>query len=284
MTLEDLQNYYTKNRSTQNLKSYASEIEPNITLEEMDVIANSIIDKYPDLYNLTDTDIETIQNDFNGINEITISENIELIDSFYNALIRFEFVDTLSKYTPSKLKSYSDYFGYDVSSAEFWALVWHPRLVNSTMKATNKTIELTGNKFPNQGAWRNKADAFRHAIWNALIAKYVGDQKNSIDKCIEWAKLFTDKHEEGSVKPADMTDEDFEFDHAMDYQNNKIGRDYFKSVAWTEKKCWLCSTVVLAPSDETISDAIYNKTTVAKKVASKSEINSFPNYLVYIKD
>jgi len=111
----------------------------------------------------------------------------------------------------------------------------------------------------------------------------VGSKKNKVSKCTDWAKKFTDKHEEGAEKPSNMTQSDFEFDKAMDYHNNKIGRDYFSSVAWVDKRKWYQSSVVKAPSEKTMADAIYNKTKVAKKVSNKSQIGWYPSYLVYIK-
>ena len=234
---------------------------------------------------MSERDILLIQNDFNGIDELTIYENIEVIDSFYTALIRFDLVDTLAKYNPSNLKSTSGYNDYDVSFAEKWALLWHPRMVKPTLNATNKATELTKKKFPEINKhFQTQAYAFRHAIWNALIAKYAGDSKNKIDKCVDWAKKFTDKHEEGGTKPTGWTDEEFAFDQAMDYHNNKIGRDYFKSVAWTDKRKWYQPTRVKAPSEDDMANAIFDKTKVAKLVSSKLSISSYPSNLVYIKN
>lgn len=282
LDIEALKSVYFNSKSCNGLKSASDTIK--ITIEEMDAISNNVINNYPDTHNLTESDIARIQLDFNGISEQQISDNIAIIDSFYTACIRYENVLALANYNPDILKSSSDYMGYDVSKAEFWALVWHPRLIKGTRKATDKAIELTGQYFPNQDAWRTKADAFRHALWNALIAKYIGDKRNQISECTDWAKKFTDKHEEGASKPSDMTKEDFEFDQEMDYHNNKIGRDYFKSVAWRERPCWLCAKDVKAPSEKVIADAIFEKTNSAKKVSSKPEIGNYADFLVYIKD
>jgi len=206
--LSDLQSIFNSNREN-SLKKSSSEFF--ITFDELDDLALSVINKYPNTDSLSQTDINLIKEFFIDIDDLTIFENIDLIEDFFESLMRYDYVDTLSKYTPLQLKS-SKYLGYDVSRAEFWALVWHPKLVNSTRKATEKANELTTQYFPNQSAWQTKADAFRHAMWNALIAKYVGAQKNSIDKCVKWAKKFTDKHEEGGEKPDDWTDEEFKFD------------------------------------------------------------------------
>ena len=278
--LSDLQSIFNSNREN-SLKKSSSEFF--ITFDELDDLALSVINKYPNTDSLSQTDINLIKEFFIDIDDLTIFENIDLIEDFFESLMRYDYVDTLSKYTPLQLKS-SKYLGYDVSRAEFWALVWHPKLVNSTRKATEKANELTTQYFPNQSAWQTKADAFRHAMWNALIAKYVGAQKNSIDKCVKWAKKFTDKHEEGGEKPDDWTDEEFKFDNAMDYHNNKIGRDYFKTVAWEDKRKWYQATRVKAPSDKVMADAIFDKTKSAKKVSNRSQISLYPSNLVYIKD
>lgn len=278
--LSDLQKiFYSKSHTL--LKSSPSEIF--LTFDELDDLAMCVLDKYPNTDSLATEDIYLIKKFFIDIDELTIYENIDIIEDFFETLIRYDYVDTLAKYTPTTLKS-SNYFGYDVSKAEFWALVWHPGLINPTKKATEKANELTAKYFPNQSAWQTKADAFRHAIWNALIAKNVGEKKNSVNKCVEWAKKFTDKHEEGGTKPQGWTDAEFEFDNAMDYHNNKIGRDYFKTVAWEDKRKWYQATRIKAPSETDMANAIFNKAEVAKKVTSKAQINSYPSFLVYIKD
>jgi len=70
----------------------------------------------------------------------------------------------------------------------------------------------------------------------------------------------------------------------MDYHNNKIGRDYFKTVAWEDKRKWYQATRVKAPSDKVMADAIFDKTKSAKKVSNRSQISLYPSNLVYIKD
>ncbi|MFA9388769.1 MAG: hypothetical protein ACERKD_03125 [Prolixibacteraceae bacterium] len=283
LKLEDLQNHYFLINSKK-LKSNSISDRPDITMEELNELASAVLLKYPDMGELSESDILLIQENFNGIPESTIYKNIELIDSFYSALIRFDYFDTISKYIPIQYKSANDYFGYNVSFAELWALAWHPSLVGPTMDATNKAIELTGQYFPTEDPWRTKADAFRHAMWNVLIAKYVGDKKNSIEKCVSWAKKFTDKHEEGADKPEEMTQDDFDFDQSMDFHNNEYGRNCFSSVAWEDERKWYQSTVVYAPSETTMANYIFGKTGLAKKVSSETEINSYPLFLVYIKD
>ncbi len=283
MDLNDLQNLYY-----QSLSSFGKEISNDnidITLEELALITDNILQKYPDPTDLSETNIDRILNDFSELNENNINEYIDVIDSFYTKIIRYELADTLAKTQISLSKSASGY-GSNISFAEIWTLIWHPRLIIPTRDAVNQANILTSDeewgKFPGIRSYKNIVDAYKHAIWNVLIAKYVGDKKNSIEKCVNWAKKFTDKHEEGQKKPQAMSLADFNLECEMDYHNNKIGRDYFSNVAWTEKQG--TKTIVMAPSDNSIADAIYEKTSFAIKVATASIITNYPNNLVYIDD
>jgi len=114
MSLEDLQNQYYSTRPSNNLKSSSSD-DIEITLEEMDYLVSELLKNYPNTDSLTQNDIALIKKDFVGIEEEEIYENIDVIDSFYNAIVRFEYVNKLATYNPSLLKSSNDYLGYDVS-------------------------------------------------------------------------------------------------------------------------------------------------------------------------
>ena len=282
LSLEDLKSQYTSLKGSTNSKSSAEEID--VSMDEMASIISEIMKKYPDTDELTATDVARVQEDFNGISKQEIHENIDAITDFYDAVLRYELVNALADFQPQRNSGArtSDYFGYDISAAEAWALIWHPRLIKPTRDATEKAKAFTSEYFPGQGAWRTKADAFRHGIWNALLAKYVGDKKNKISKCTDWAKTFTDKHEEAAVKMPDVTDAEFRLDKDMDYHNNKIGRDYFSSVAWVDKRKWYQTAVVKSPSDDTMADAIFARTNSARKVTTKAQMDSFPNNLVYL--
>ncbi len=289
LSLSDLQDQFFSKHNGNLMKSKSSS-EVTLSLEQLILIIDKISTKYPDTDSITSEVVEKIQDNFVGIDEKTIIENINVIDSFYTTLIRYELVLALSKETtsPSKVNriTSNNYFGHEMNSSEFWFFVWHPSLAKPIQNATNKAMELTTAKFTSTDKhFQTQADAFRHGIWNALIAKYVGEDKSDINDCIDRAKSFTDKHESGAEKPAEWTDANWEFDGAMDLQNNKIGRDYFKSVAWTEKKKgWFQPTRVKAPSEDDMANAIFEKTKVAKLVSSKSQISYYPNNLVYIVD
>ena len=68
---------------------------------------------------------------------------------------------------------------------------------------------MTNNKFPNAFQLNDKADAFRHAFWNALMTRHKWIGKNT-------AKLFSDAHE--TETPQNQILEKY-----MDLRNNNVG-------------------------------------------------------------
>ena len=287
LDLTDLQNQFYSSKTGGSSKVKSSEYT-NITFERMAILAEEVISKYPNIDSLTAADIALIKHDFIGIDDETIENNIEIIESFYTALIRYDLVKVLSQKntTPLKAKSVvsNDYFGYEMNSSEFWYFVWHPALAKPIQNATSKANELTATKFPSSSRYQDKGDAFRHAIWNALMAKYIGLDKNNVADCIDRAKDFSDLHESGGQKPGNMTDEQYKLDGQMDYHNNGQGRNYFVSVAWIIKEGFFKVKRVRAPSEEQMANDILELTKTAKKVVTVSDINSNPNNLVHIVD
>ena len=47
----------------------------------------------------------------------------------------------------------------------------HPFFFISTVKATFDVLKISQREFPNTHGFHNKANAFRHALWNIFIAK-----------------------------------------------------------------------------------------------------------------
>lgn len=290
LSLSDLQNQFYTNNTSGLMKAKSSE-SAGITLDEMNRIIDGILINYPKLDSLTTDEIEKIKINFPDLSSDEIVENINVIDSFYTSLVRYDLVQELTK-TESKSNnrafrvstSSNDYFGYDLNSSEFWYFVWHPALASPIKKATEKANSLTESNYPESGKWRDKADAFRHAIWNVLICKYIGEDKNEISDCTKRAEDFTTKHETGAEKPGTMTDEDWELDKNMDLHNNAQGRKYFESVAWIVKVGWFKVKRVRAPSEDEIVTGIKDKLNTARKISTSSDTSKYPNNLVYIKD
>ena len=104
----------------------------------------------------------------------------------------------------------------DLTEGEVQLISTHPFLAPALLKIRNYA------RTRSEGAYAKDAtvpeDAYRHVLWSFLLTKEFGP---------EFAKQVTDAHEIGAVKP------NTEADHQMDYNNNKIGRDYAK-VGYTE--------------------------------------------------
>ncbi len=102
--------------------------------------------------------------------------------------------------------------------AEFWLLIKNPRNIQPTDKASNDAIAEAKKQW--HGVQLNtKADAFRHAYWNILLAKRIN---------IQWAKDFTIAHESEPIQTADSREK------PMDLHNNEVGRNIFQS--WGAKE------------------------------------------------
>ncbi len=68
-----------------------------------------------------------------------------------------------------------------------------------------------------------KADAIRHAYWNAL-------NKSSVGETI--AQLFADAHEFGSTRPPSIPQSLWDLQRSMDLHNNQVGRNIANTQGW----------------------------------------------------
>ncbi|MDR0371139.1 MAG: hypothetical protein LBH80_04725 [Prevotellaceae bacterium] len=294
LSLSDLQNQFYTNNTGGLMRAKSSE-SAGITLDEMSRIIDGILINYPNLDSLTTDEIEKIKINFPDLSSDEIVENINVVDSFYTSLVRYDLVQELTKtesksntgaFKVSSSSSSDDYLGSGVNTLEFWYLVWHPALVSPIRKASDKADSLTKSNYPESKRVSDKADAFRHALWNVLICKYIGEDKNknAISDCTERAEDFTNRHVTGAEKPSSMTDAFWELDKKMDLHNNIQGRKYFESVAWIEKVGVFKVKRVRAPSEDVIVIAIKNKVNSARKISTLSDTSKYPNNLVYIID
>ncbi len=97
----------------------------------------------------------------------------------------------------------------------------HPFFMIATFNATLKTFSISQKEFPNIHGKHNKANAFRHALWNVLISKKCFRFSSKTELILQWTKDITDWHEEFSPNE--------EIAKRMDLHNNEFGRDFFKN-------------------------------------------------------
>lgn len=281
-TIEDYQELY--------LNRYKSIARSNATLDDIDYpsvetlaqIEEEIIPNYPDVYEMSDEDIDRIKLDFPSLSDQEIAENLEVIAEYYDKNIQYDyFQELLDNPTQNTFENARLSGGYPkgMCSYEFWYIAGKPTAAYCINKAKNKAEEFEISIFSSKSG-KTKGDAFRHSVWNVLIAKYYGTKKKSVTKGVNLAKGFTDRHE--------RCDESNLWDNAMDYHNNYVGRDYFqkKSYIKTKKrKLWFKKKWLVSPSEGKIKNDFKIKANNAVKVdTSVSAVNSQSKIkLVYFK-
>lgn len=137
----------------------------------------------------------------------------------------------------------------------------HPLLMMSTVQATLKTFKISQKEFPHIHGKHNKANAFRHALWNVLIAKACARFSNNTQLVLNWTKRITDWHEEFSPNE--------KLAAAMDFHNNKIGREMYP--------------LLHSKSAEEITAAIKLELKEAVRVSSVSVLGRYPQQMVYLE-
>jgi hypothetical protein len=138
----------------------------------------------------------------------------------------------------------------------------HPIFMTSTVRATFSVMTVAQREFPSIHGAHNKANAFRHALWNVFIAIECSKFSKDIDAVLKWTKDFTDWHEEFSPNE--------ELPKAMDLHNNLIGRELYKEIVGRDKNQWIVS----------IKEELVNSV----QITSVDNLEKYPNQLVYIEN
>lgn len=140
----------------------------------------------------------------------------------------------------------------------------NPMYFFPTHRATIKTVQICDDLFGKAHHKNNVTNAFRHALWNILIAKKSFKKNSSIEKSVEWAKAITDLHEKLAPNS--------KLEMIMDLHNNEIGRNLFavKQLEMME--------------NESIITVLKEKMKTAVKVSSIDEIEGHKSEFVYLED
>lgn len=137
--------------------------------------------------------------------------------------------------------------------------LFRPGLLFPTYRATRQTVQICNRLFGKAHHKDNKTNAFRHALWNFLIAKKSLPQLKEKTKAIAWAKEITDLHEKLSPNP--------ELPRTMDLHNNEVGRNLFQQEITSEE--------IIEKLQEMMKEAQF--------VDQAAEIPNYPERLVYIE-
>ncbi|MEL4307164.1 DUF6973 domain-containing protein [Joostella sp. CR20] len=147
----------------------------------------------------------------------------------------------------------------------FGIAIARPILFYNFIKATKLCISICTENFGNTHHKNNVANAFRHALWTALIISFSIDVGKSIKKSTAWAKFITDWHEE--------TFKNSPLEKAMDLHNNKFG------IVLAEKTLQQKEKIDTEKLVQTLLDEVKN----AQQITTISAIQKHPKQLVFIE-
>ena len=101
-------------------------------------------------------------------------------------------------------------------------LLSEPLLIRSTLRASKRTMAICDTLFGSTHHRSNKANAFRHALWNILICQKTLKTTKNLEKSIIWTQKVTSLYEK-------VTDNS-NIEKEMDLHNNAFGLNLFSSI------------------------------------------------------
>lgn len=107
-----------------------------------------------------------------------------------------------------------------VNFKSLWQLIalsiTYPHFIYPTFMATKECMRVSTMYFGREHYRNTPANAFRHALWNYLIAAYCARRSTNKSKILKWTKTITDWYENAFMNS--------ELARSMDFHNNEIGR------------------------------------------------------------
>jgi len=188
-------------------------------------------------YDSTQQAVGQIFAKFPGLDTLTFISLRKDIKSSYEQLVRLRmyerYATSISRNRMMLMKSYyydeCETYSSGANSEEFWLIFFSPMKYPGTDRAKDFAYAWAEDyaenilKIGRSNTYQNRADGFRHAVWNALLCRETGTQYDDIDDCLKWAKDFSDAHESSN-----QCTEQAPLDEPMDLHNNGIGRTYYK--------------------------------------------------------
>lgn len=246
----------------------------------------------PELLAPSDMDIKKIQCDFPQLSKEEIIENLPTISLIYqgeisslaiNRIVNVSEPKDLNLIQRSIYDNTYNIFGEEITLGEVAACLKHPFSAITITKQKDIAFNLTAQYMKYSNHTDEKSDAFRHAMWNIVMAKEGWGLKG---EKIAWARDFATTHEQGE-KYKGLASE-------MDLHNNKVGLNYYDSVStrsYSKFLWWDIETGVSEPSydvackyikQKAINATLVNKNTVSLE-NGRSKIQAVgSNNLVYI--
>lgn len=138
----------------------------------------------------------------------------------------------------------------------------HPLFIVLTIRATKDCIRISTDNYGRLHHENGPANAFRHALWNYLIAKRCFRIRHDKDSVLQWAEKITDWHEHAFPNT--------ELAKTMDFHNNAVGRLAFRENP--EK------------TESEIIELLKSMTLVSVKIDSNTKLASLKTQFIHILD
>ncbi|WP_166522953.1 DUF6973 domain-containing protein [Flagellimonas ochracea] len=137
-----------------------------------------------------------------------------------------------------------------------------PLFVTPTIEATRQCIKIATKNYGKLHHKNGRANAFRHAFWNYLIAKRCLKWANNYETVLSWAKRITDWHENAFPNN--------QLAKKMDFHNNAVGRMVFEQN--------------LTTSEDEVLKLLKEMTKDSIKIDENSDLSMYKDQLVHIID
>lgn len=135
-----------------------------------------------------------------------------------------------------------------------------PHFIIPTIGATKDCISISSKIYGDLHNKNGPANAFRHALWNFLIAKRCFKWQKNEEVVLAWAKKVTDWHEDSFPNK--------KLPKQMDLHNNEMGRFIFKLNSHR--------------SEDEVIEILKQMTKKSIKIDENSTFSEFKNQMVHI--
>ncbi len=137
-----------------------------------------------------------------------------------------------------------------------------PRFLLPTLSATKQCMKISTDLYQRAHYKNGPANAFRHALWNYLIAKACFKIRKNTEKVLFWTTKITDWHEEAFPN--------WELAKQMDLHNNEVGRFLFEKYP--------------TKTESQMVHLLQQMTLSSRKIDSDSDLHNLRHHLIHITD
>lgn len=203
-------------------------------------------------------DVNLIQQDFSNMSLTEIENNLETIDNYYSQNLEYAVLDEIAQNPGEyenlrgKMKSCNPYLK---TMAEVMSYGYGFVRASIAYSLAGKNAEDSANNFNNfypssMAEGNSRKDAYRHLLWNALLAQYYWTIIPSKYNRTKFARIVVNKREDECPNAIDATE--------MDYHNNLIGRNLWSQHTGLRKVLGITVGLKLKSTSQ-LKDIMYNQ-------------------------